>query len=490
MTLPALPAQNSTDWYAHYAAIDATVRTFSGKLATDPSDAGYDLVLLMGQSNMQGDNTGFDTRTDPAESRVLAYDWAGTYGGQIAGALDPLNHPGGATGVGPGMAFGRWYAATVPTNRRVLLVPVAVSGTPLGATTGNTWNPEITGSLYDQAATQALAALAAAGANSRIVAALWVQGEQDTALGISTPTATYQQLLKELVGQLRADLSLPGLPFIIGGMVPEFISQGATQAAIAGVHAAIPGLVRYTAYVAGPSGNQKGDNLHYTPAGARILGRSMAAAYSSAVGNTTPPVAPVPASRAPGGTTPTDTGPTLITGSGTPAYGVGKFGNALTSGSLTTSGSSITGIRTLEAWVKTAATGVQVACGSSSPNLWLGSNGGSAFVGLPNGNNLQTAVAIGDGAWHHVAVTIDATAGAIVWVDGVNAGSDSAVTAAQTVASGAFGIGAQGANAFVWSGGVDEVRASSTVRYTAGFTPPSAIFTADANTVALYHLNS
>ncbi len=40
-----------------------------------------------------------------------------------------------------------------------------------------------------------------------------------------------------------------------------------------------------------------------------------------------------------------------------------------------------------------------------------------------------------------------------------------------------------------YSGWIDEIRLSNTLRYTAPFTPPGAPFTPDANTVALHHLD-
>jgi hypothetical protein len=48
-------------------------------------------------------------------------------------------------------------------------------------------------------------------------------------------------------------------------------------------------------------------------------------------------------------------------------------------------------------------------------------------------------------------------------------------------------VGYDGANA--WAGYIDEVRVSSTARYTAGFTAPTAAFTNDANTLLLLHCN-
>lgn len=272
-------------------------------LGTDPAGAGYDLILVAGQSNAQGQNNDFDARTDPADSRVWVFEGASTYSHQITRAVEPMVHQSGSGGVGPGLPFARWYASTAPSNRRVLLVPAAVAGTALTDTSGQTWHPQVRGSLYDGAIAQTNAALAAAGTGARIVAVLWVQGEQDA--GNNVPAATYQPLLDALIGGLRRDLAAPNLPFIVGSMVPE--TYGSTP--IAAVHAGTPTRVRYTAYVQPPTGYARTDQtLHYTAAGQRVIGRLMALALPTAVANTSAPAAPLPG---PNLTAP-PTGPTYV----------------------------------------------------------------------------------------------------------------------------------------------------------------------------------
>jgi hypothetical protein len=90
-------------------------------------------------------------------------------------------------------------------------------------------------------------------------------------------------------------------------------------------------------------------------------------------------------------------------------------------------------------------------------------------------------------SWHHVAVTraVDAFS---VWVDGVEvATADNSSTFASL--SGDLYIGNSEAAQNGWYGLIDEVRISSTARYSDGFTPARS-WQRDAKTVGLWHLDS
>lgn len=259
------------------------------------TDTGYDLVLLLGQSNMQGAGGAAVALVDLTHPRIYSYARVGTNVSTIVQAADPLQHPNtGSNGnVGPGMPFARWYADMQPGNRRVLLVPAAYSGAGfVNGNDGARWDPaasfsyQNTGnSLYELAISQAAAALTAAGPNSRIVAALWAQGEAD----INVPATTYRSYFESLIDGLRSRLNLPNLPFVIGSMAPEYIA--ASNGAIDGVHQATPTRKPYTAYVLGPTGYlYSGDGLgvHYTAAGQREQGRRLIAGLATAKANAAP----------------------------------------------------------------------------------------------------------------------------------------------------------------------------------------------------------
>lgn len=486
MAIPALPPQGNTNWYPWAQGLQNILAAVDAGQFGSATDVGYDLVLLLGQSNMEGGSAGGtpDARLDPAGDRVYSFEYSGTYGRRIIAATDPLTHQGGNLGIGPGLSFGRWYAATLPANRRVLLVPLAVGGTPLVTTTPDTWNSTVRGSLYDRAVAQTRRALGTAGANSRIVAALWSQGETDSDSAVGQ--AAYAAALDALIDRLRADLGDAGLPFVVGSMVPEFVHQTADRQAVNAAHAATPTRRARTAFIQGPGGYVTADGVHYNPDGQRIQGRSMVTALAAARANTTAPATVVPPA--------TDSTPALVQRDGRPAatYGPGKFGVGLISGVIGTTAplAATATVGTMEAWVQGGGTGWRVAVGVHT-GAWLGYDGPGPAGGIQGGVEAISALneTSSDEQWHHLAMTMD---GSFVrlWVDGklarVAASSADFLTGAGPLSIGGQFFDPTGD----WTGGgIDEVRISSSIRYSTPFTPPTAPFVLDRDTIALFHLS-
>jgi Concanavalin A-like lectin/glucanases superfamily len=134
--------------------------------------------------------------------------------------------------------------------------------------------------------------------------------------------------------------------------------------------------------------------------------------------------------------------------------------------------------------------------GQSGGRLGFGIAKGSSGTSICGGTNLA------DGNWHHVAATRNSTSGQMrLFVDGAQVASGTGPTGNVSYQDGATGfpndpflvIGAEkhdaGSDYPSFSGWIDEVRVSRSVRYTAAFTRPSAPFSADADTVALYHMD-
>lgn len=264
---------------------DPSAEDYSGGMV-DVDDVGFDIVLLLGQSNMAGRGT-LDAYVDVTDSRVFQWGTGGDANTQskITRAQDPMPHIEGvqAGNMGMGVAFGRAYAASVPAHRNVLLVASAMGSTGL-CIPGAQWAPS-GGNLYTAALSAAQAALAAAKLthpNSRIVGAIWAQGEADADAAISQ--ATYASTLKTLIANFRSTLAAPNMWFVIAGMVPEYIAgNSAGYTPIQSAHIAVAAQTDHCAYVPGPTGYSNGSpGIHYLAPGYRILGVKAATAVQAA----------------------------------------------------------------------------------------------------------------------------------------------------------------------------------------------------------------
>jgi hypothetical protein len=273
-------------------------------------DAGFDVVLCAGQSNMVGYGNTASAAIDCADSGVYQF---GSYAGdsatyqQIVSGADPLKNSDGSAGLGPATAFAKAYASTIPTNRRVLLVPICIGGTTMVAGTPR-WNAGSPGGdLYESAISQSNAAIAKAilhYPNSRFVGLIWLQGESDGDSSVSQ--ATYATAFKAALAGFRSRITGASGSFaVIAGMLPEGISGHAGYPAINLAHQQVASEVSKCTFVAGPSGFSQ-DGLHYTAPGQRILGARLGlAAYAASIYNAVDTTAPTVASAAVANASPT-----------------------------------------------------------------------------------------------------------------------------------------------------------------------------------------
>ncbi len=133
-------------------------------------------------------------------------------------------------------------------------------------------------------------------------------------------------------------------------------------------------------------------------------------------------------------------------------------------------------------------------------------NGKIAFGAARGGikNTFCGATNVANGAWHHVAVTRNYSTGRMnLFVDGKLDGGGNGPTGNISYRNGratsypnsdpflVFGAEKHDAGPTYpsYDGYLDEVRLSKNIRYSTNFTRPNKPFTADANTVALYHFN-
>lgn len=252
----------------------------------DRGDIGHDLWICGGQSNISGRGLAIDAvHLDPPDNSIWQYGNSGGFANQISLAMEPLSMHDVPSGMGPSLVFAREYLRFIPRNRRILLVPCAHGGTSLCSTTnGFTWKvgDESVPNLFENMISQTKAALAAAGDNSRVAGVLWVQGETDG--DNLTSGATYQANFDTLISEVRSRLGIPNLPFIIGQMVPEYLTTG-TRAQINAAHIDTPRRNTFTGFSYGAVGKNNGDGNHYNAPGQRLNGKAMFQAYRMALVN-------------------------------------------------------------------------------------------------------------------------------------------------------------------------------------------------------------
>ena len=113
---------------------------------------------------------------------------------------------------------------------------------------------------------------------------------------------------------------------------------------------------------------------------------------------------------------------------GTPTFGAGKIGGAVTLNGTTdyalvgTSADFTYTEFTLQAWVKSSVTNQTMAAVSKANNYWLGiSFNKAAIYDWTGGSTCQSTTNVANNAWHHIAATLKSgvTNGSVVYIDGV-----------------------------------------------------------------------
>lgn len=218
---------------------------------------GYDVFLVAGQSNTYageedtGDNNPSAT-LDSTDSDILQIGrWDGQ-NNQVILAEEPLDHAGyqgvrpPSDWVGWALAFAKMYKAQgyLATGRKILLVPAGEGGTGLA---DGAWVKG--GTNYNDAIARTNVALSAGNGTNILKGILWHQGEDDC--DDTTEANAYQSKLLTMIDDMRTDLGAPNVPFVVGGMVPSWLTTTPRQT-VQGILAGIGTQRTYTGY-ANPS---------------------------------------------------------------------------------------------------------------------------------------------------------------------------------------------------------------------------------------------
>ncbi|MGC4018977.1 MAG: sialate O-acetylesterase [Muricomes sp.] len=153
--------------------------------------------LLIGQSNMAG--RGFTHEVPPIyNERIMMLR-----NGRWQMMTEPIHFDRPVAGIGPAASFAEAWCMDNP-GEKIGLIPCAEGGSPL-----DEWS--IDGTLFRHAISEAKFALE----DSELAGILWHQGESDSRDG---KYKDYYEKLQRIFHEIRKELSVPDIPFIIGGL--------------------------------------------------------------------------------------------------------------------------------------------------------------------------------------------------------------------------------------------------------------------------------
>ena len=160
---------------------------------------------------------------------------------------------------------------------------------------------------------------------------------------------------------------------------------------------------------------------------------------------------------------------------------------------------------TYEMWIRPASvSGIKVLATNRDGNLpagtfdisiWSGSFGGTRTASILiefgsgqyiiTGNNVVSA-----NTWHHIACVRDSSNNIKIYVDGTDQTDYTQGTHANAyILNNDLAIGANPLDIYDYQGHIDEFRVSDVCRYTSNFTPATAPFVNDSNTLLLLHMD-
>jgi hypothetical protein len=250
-------------------ALSLSISTTSCRKAENEAVNGYDVFLVIGQSNTH-QGIGFDSVLDAPDDHIKQLGRYHDFNLKIITAREPLDNLSKIQNtVGIAMTFAKKYKNNfLQSGRKILLIPGSMGSTGFGS---NYWNPGDT--LYNDAVMRTNYVLK--NFNCKLVAILWHQGEDD----IGNPN--YQQRLDSMIVDMRKDINGDNVdvPFILGGMVPYWVNQDTSRIILNTIIENTVFRIENTGYANPkvPFLIEKPDNdfipIHYDANGLREMGR-------------------------------------------------------------------------------------------------------------------------------------------------------------------------------------------------------------------------
>ena len=249
----------------------------------DSADPNFQIYLCFGQSNMEGNATPEDQDYEnvPERFQVMAavnFSNPKREMGQWYTAVPPLCRQG--TGLTPADYFGRTMCENLPEEVKIGVVHVAIGGTSIKGFMEELCGDYVAGEAdwfknimanYDNNPFRRLVDMAKKAQQYGVIKGILMhQGETDGGMGNWTENVkkVYERLLSEL------NLSADNVPLLAGETVQT--EEGGHCGGFNSVIATLPNVIP-TAHVISSKGcKQKGDGLHFTAEGYRIIGKRYA----------------------------------------------------------------------------------------------------------------------------------------------------------------------------------------------------------------------
>lgn len=225
-------------------------------------DENFEIFLCIGQSNMAG-----RAEITSQDTHVLNNAYLFNNEQKWEKAQNPMNRYStirkdlDVQHLGPSWTFAETLEAA---GKHVGLVVNARGGTNI-----KEWQKG--GTYYNEALSRALEAKK----TGVLKGILWHQGESN-----QNSTSTYTDYFKTMIEDLRADLSIPNLPVIVGEIGKWRSSADKINVVISELKNHVP----YLDYVSALSITHLGDDTHFNSESQRVLGRRYAAKYLELTG--------------------------------------------------------------------------------------------------------------------------------------------------------------------------------------------------------------
>ena len=283
-TAEAFTTENDEEYLAEAERLNKAIANLTQWIGVpDSADPNFQIYLCFGQSNMEGNATpeAQDYENVPERFQVMAavnFSNPKREMGKWYTAVPPICRQG--TGLTPADYFGRTMCENLPEEVRIGVVHVAIGGTSIKGFMEEYVADYVAGeadwfknimSNYDNNPFRRLVDMAKKAQQYGVIRGILMhQGETDGGMGNWTENVkkVYERLLSEL------NLSADNVPLLAGETVQS--NLGGACGGFNKVIATLPNVIPTAHVISSKDCPQRGDGLHFTAEGYRIIGKRYA----------------------------------------------------------------------------------------------------------------------------------------------------------------------------------------------------------------------